>query len=249
MATKIRPISANMCRKYSHSVRIASFSPCKSWLWCLTRNSRFFSSWFSVLSRFTSLVRFSNCLFFLQRDRLADSRFDNMRFRFLSSAESVIRFVSSEPELVVVVVVVLSPVWNSDKIPCMSPSVNPVSKTGNWTRSSSDIIRGTSGNWKEVCERNVRGGKGKKCSDEQRYLKTKRGDTWTHPNVNYAGNKGILVQTCRERVRVKSFSLNPCGVELVGPFWLVLMSSSWRIHFPLATREANGIASSKKIKN
>uniref|UniRef100_A0A7C9CMG3 Uncharacterized protein n=1 Tax=Opuntia streptacantha TaxID=393608 RepID=A0A7C9CMG3_OPUST len=63
----------------------------------MNRN-RFTHSRFCVFSRFTWFLRFSRCLCFLILDRLADSRFDIIRFLFRSSIMDPIRFSSSEPD-------------------------------------------------------------------------------------------------------------------------------------------------------
>ncbi|GFY86655.1 hypothetical protein Acr_05g0002940 [Actinidia rufa] len=61
--------------------------------WCVTNSSRFVSSRFPTLKRFTWLLKFSKCFCFLMRDRLADSRFDNIRLRFRSS---IVEFIWPE---------------------------------------------------------------------------------------------------------------------------------------------------------
>ncbi|KAF7136357.1 hypothetical protein RHSIM_Rhsim08G0090700 [Rhododendron simsii] len=81
------------------SDRNRSFSLLTRWPWCVTIRSRFSSSRFPILSRFTWFLRFSRCFFFRIRDRLADSRFEIIRLRFRSSRINPVWFVSSEPGL------------------------------------------------------------------------------------------------------------------------------------------------------
>ncbi|KAE9466765.1 hypothetical protein C3L33_01327, partial [Rhododendron williamsianum] len=89
----------SLCRSMADSDRNRSFSLLTSWPWCVTTRSRFSSSRFPILSRFTWFLRFSRCFFFRIRDRLADSRFEIIRLRFRSSGINPVWFVSSEPGL------------------------------------------------------------------------------------------------------------------------------------------------------
>lgn len=85
-------------RSIADSNRSRSFSLRTSWLWCVTKRSRFIISRFPTLSRFTWFLRFSRCFCFRMRDRLADSRFDIIRLRFRSSITEAGWVGSSEPD-------------------------------------------------------------------------------------------------------------------------------------------------------
>ncbi|KAG4962543.1 hypothetical protein JHK85_039990 [Glycine max] len=75
-----------------------SFSRESRRFWCMVKNNRFLYFWFSILNRFSWFMRFSKCRFFLQRDRLADSRFDCIRLSFLSCEDRTARFEPCEPD-------------------------------------------------------------------------------------------------------------------------------------------------------
>jgi len=101
----------------------------------MVKHNRFFNSRFSILSRFAWFVRFSKCRFFLQRDRLADSRFDCIRRSFLSCVDRTARFDSCEPD---------SGVGGSltrENSSCISVGVNMVSRTG-WASWWKNIVVG-----------------------------------------------------------------------------------------------------------
>ncbi|EYU44519.1 hypothetical protein MIMGU_mgv1a016758mg [Erythranthe guttata] len=78
-------MSQSLCRRTAASDMRYSFSDRTIWDWCTTNRSRFISSRFPALSRFAWFLKFSVCFCFLILDRRADSRFDSMRLRFLSS--------------------------------------------------------------------------------------------------------------------------------------------------------------------
>lgn len=98
LVIKIWRVSDSFFRSILHSDRSQSFSVRTLWQWYKTIRNRFVSSRFSTLSRFTWFLRLSMCFCFRIRDRLADSRFDTIRLRFLSSMAGTGGFGSSEPE-------------------------------------------------------------------------------------------------------------------------------------------------------
>lgn len=141
--------SWSLAWRLKYSVVNRSFSLHNTWHCPKTEPNRFFSSRFCVSNRFTCTVRFSRCFFFLQRDLLADSRFDIIRLRFLSSTEKITRFEfefePSEPEF---------GLWmgnsNRDKSSSISGAVNPVSGRGywSWTGSCANNMVTTRVKWK-----------------------------------------------------------------------------------------------------
>lgn len=87
IVSKVRYRSKSVAKRDIDSNLRRSFSVDNMRLYCMVNPSWFFSSRFSILNRFKSFVRFSTCRFFLQRDRLADSRFDCILLIFLSRVE------------------------------------------------------------------------------------------------------------------------------------------------------------------
>lgn len=89
--------SINLLCKKMDSVLSRSFSLLIWKIYCALNRNRFAHSRFCVFSRFTWFLKFSRCLCFLILDRLADSRFEIIRFLFRSSIVDPIWFSSSEP--------------------------------------------------------------------------------------------------------------------------------------------------------
>lgn len=143
MTAKIRQRSESLARRPTDSIHNQSFSLKTTWRWFKTRPSRSFNSRFWIINRFTSLVRSSKCLFFLHRDRRADSRFDIIRRSFLSSslveqvAEVRIEPWESEPGLGGP-----SLARKSDRSSSISVAVNSwsFSSTSHWNPTPSSAI-------------------------------------------------------------------------------------------------------------
>lgn len=162
-----------------------SFSRESRRFWCMVKNNRFLYFWFSILNRFSWFMRFSKCRFFLQRDRLADSRFDCIRLSFLSCMDRTSRFEPCEPDPNPGLAGSLTR-ENSSSI---SLGVNMVSRTGKyeeWTASASswkNIVVVATRKLKRKLNRNVfqkmnrrveRRGKGKNVSVGDGYLRCEK---------------------------------------------------------------------------
>ena len=95
MLTKIWFKLASFCRRSIDSAISRVESIWTARYWCETKHNWFFNSVFSSLSWFIWFVSSSNCFFFLNLDRLAESRLEIIRLRFLSFSSSSNLFLSN----------------------------------------------------------------------------------------------------------------------------------------------------------